>query len=99
MLKRSIRPFARWQKPTNDFLTPEFIKRQKDIVDQYHDERQQIYLKADRLALTKLNQEKQQDQSLWWNKIQNMTEEEEEFLPYSFVKKYGTFAKNILDNQ
>jgi len=29
MLKRSIRPFARWQKPTNDFLTPEFIKKQK----------------------------------------------------------------------
>jgi hypothetical protein len=27
-----------------------------------------------------------------------MTEEEEEFLPYGFVKKYGTFAKNILEN-
>jgi hypothetical protein len=27
-----------------------------------------------------------------------MTEEEQEFLPYSFVKKYGTFAKNILEN-
>ena len=42
MLKHSnknIRAFARWQRPTNDFLTPEFIKRQKDIVDQYHDER------------------------------------------------------------
>ena len=56
-------------------------------------------MKAEKLAILKLSQEKSQDQSLWWNKIKSMTEEEEEFLPYSFVKKYGTFAKNILENQ
>lgn len=55
-------------------------------------------MKADKLALIKLNEESKFDQSLWWNKMKNMTDEEEEFLPYSFVKKYGTFSKNILEN-
>jgi hypothetical protein len=27
-----------------------------------------------------------------------MSDRDQEFLPFGFVKKYGTFAKNILDN-
>ena len=57
-----------------------------------------MYLKADRLALLKIAGEQKYDETLWWNRIKNLTEEDEEFLPYSFVKKYGTFAKAIMEN-
>lgn len=55
-------------------------------------------MSAERLALIKISNEHKTDETLWWNKIKTMDEEEQEFLPYSFVKKYGTFAKNILEN-
>ena len=101
MLKaqKTIRSFAKWQKPRNDFLSAEFIKKQQDLFDSKHDERQKIIMSAERLALIKISNEHKTDETLWWNKIKTMDEEEQEFLPYSFVKKYGTFAKNILENQ
>ena len=32
------------------------------------------------------------DQSLWWNKVLTMDEDEMDMVPYGFIKKYGTFA-------
>ena len=39
------------------------------------------------------------DDNLWWNKIQNMTEKEIDLIPYSFMKKYGSFLNSIMDHQ
>ena len=37
------------------------------------------------------------DDNIWWNKIQNMSEEEMDLIPYGFVKKYGSFLNSIED--
>ena len=39
----------------------------------------------------------QTDQTLWWNKVATMDDDEMDMLPYGFVKKYGTFAESILN--
>ena len=37
------------------------------------------------------------DENVWFNKLQNMTEEEIDLIPYSFIKKYGSFLNSIED--
>ncbi len=48
-------------------------------------------MQADRLALLKMKKENMSDENLWWNKISKMSEDEMDLLPYSFIKKYGSF--------
>ena len=47
----------------------------------------------------KVKKEDFNDDNLWWNKIQNMTEKEIDLIPYSFMKKYGSFLNSIMDHQ
>jgi hypothetical protein len=39
------------------------------------------------------------DETTWWNKLKNMTEDEMDMMPYGFIKKYGTFMLKIKENQ
>lgn len=34
------------------------------------------------------------DENLWWNKIPTLSDHEVDLLPFSFLKKYGTFYRN-----
>jgi len=60
--------------------------------------REQVFMKADRLALDLIKKDMMSDDTLWWNKITTISEEEGELLPFSFVKKYGTFLNTIKDH-
>ena len=44
------RPFAKWKPPTNDFLTEEFIQRQKQEFENSLNEREKAFARADRLV-------------------------------------------------
>ena len=97
------RCFAKWQDPKNDHLSDEFIKKQKEIFEDQLDVKKKKLLQAQRiLQLENFEREdnlETSDKSLWWNKVMSMEDEEMEMLPYSFVKKYGTFAQNIAQLQ
>jgi len=98
LLKQS-RHFAKWVTPKNDHLDPEYIKKQKDLFETTLSKREQAYKMADRLALNEIKKEALQDPTLWWNKLGAMNEEERDLLPFSFVKKYGTFINSINELQ
>jgi hypothetical protein len=50
------------------------------------------------LALRALKREAVNDDSLWWNKLKNMSEYDIDMLPFSFLKKYGTFLTSLQDH-
>ena len=92
------RCFAKWQKPTNDFLDPEFIAKQKEIFEKTLSDREKAFAKADRLALLSIKKDVVNDENMWWNKIKTMNADELDLLPLSFLKKYGTFLHSIEDH-
>ena len=95
----SARPFARWQPPTNDFLTEEFIQKQKDDFENTLDEREKAFARANRLAILQLKKEQGADETLWWNKLASMSENDLDLMPFSFIKKYGSFINKIEEYQ
>jgi len=84
-------------------LTEEYIQKQKKLFEDNLDVKKKKLMQAERiLQLEHLKNEGNPataDQSLWWNKIASMDDDEMDMLPYGFVKKYGTFAQNILQLQ
>lgn len=56
-------------------------------------------MRADRLAYLKIQADQNASEDLWWNRLQNMSVEELDLLPFSFLKKYGTFLMAIADFQ
>lgn len=58
-----------------------------------------MLLKARRLALFELDADPTYSETLWWNKLASMSEEEMEMLPYGFTLKYGTFVRKLQEHQ
>ena len=84
-------------------MTEEYIQKQKKLFEDNLDVKKKKLMQAERILqlehLKNENNPTTADQSLWWNKIASMDDAEMDMLPYGFVKKYGTFAQNILQLQ
>jgi len=93
----AFRAFARWQDPTNDFLEPEFIERQNKLFRDTLSEREQVFRKADRIAMLAEEKEALKDTDLWWNRFAIMSADDMDLLPFTFLKKYGSFLTSIQD--
>jgi hypothetical protein len=47
-------------------------------------------LKAERLAMLSMQGKHYTDGTMWWNKLNTMSDAEFKMMPYGFVKKYGS---------
>lgn len=56
-------------------------------------------MKADLLAQRSIASDHVNDESNWWHTVKTMSEEDIELLPYSFMKKYGTFVKKLQEHE
>ena len=91
------RSFAKWKDPTNDFLSPEYIKAKKDEFEAAKSKREQVYLKADRMALNEIKTEVWAEENNWWNRLKTMSERDIDLMPMGFIKKYGSFFNHMRD--
>eukprot|EP00356_Strombidium_inclinatum_P003886 CAMPEP_0170495566 /NCGR_PEP_ID=MMETSP0208-20121228/17279_1 /TAXON_ID=197538 /ORGANISM="Strombidium inclinatum, Strain S3" /LENGTH=431 /DNA_ID=CAMNT_0010771849 /DNA_START=98 /DNA_END=1389 /DNA_ORIENTATION=- len=58
-----------------------------------------MFLKADRVAVTKLMQEEALDPNHWFNKFKTISEEEMDLLPDTFMRKYTAMGRTILEHR
>ena len=56
-------------------------------------------MKADRLAMLEMAEERSSSETMWWNRVANLDEEESDLWPLSFMKKYGTFATKYVEHR
>ena len=92
ILVSQARQFAKWQPPSNrDFLTEEQIQKYQDDFENTFSKREQVFKKAERLALNEVKAENFKSDNVWFNRIKTMSDQEFELMPLSFVKKYGAF--------
>ena len=52
-------------------------------------------MKADLLAQRSIAADHVKDETNWWHTLKTMSDEDLELLPYSFMKKYGSFVKKL----
>lgn len=62
-------------------------------------DKEKLYHQAERLLFLQHPQELNSDNTLWWNKVRTMTDEELKILPQSFVLKFGSFINRIQENK
>ena len=55
-------------------------------------------LQAERIAFLKSRQELSKDETLWWNKLKIIEEEELDLMPHSFIKKFGAYVNRVKEN-
>ena len=48
--------------------------------------------------MNEIKHEALSDDTLWWNKLRKMTHDEVEMMPFTFIKKYGSFLSAIKDH-
>ena len=56
-------------------------------------------MKADLLAQRSIAADSVADENNWWHTVRTMSEEDMELLPYSFMKKYGSFVKRMKEHE
>ena len=54
-------------------------------------------MRAQKLALNSIKQDLLDSDTLWWKKITKMSDDEIDLLPFSFLKKYGSFINFASD--
>lgn len=92
------RPFAKWVEPAVHNLSKELVDRENELFAKLPMETQ-IFMKADRLALQRIQKEKLMSEDLWWNKLNTIGDEELDMLPHSFIKKFGTFVTKLENHE
>jgi hypothetical protein len=82
-------------------LDPAYAKLEAEKVEilSKMSEKDKSYFKAYRLALIERGNDVEGDPENWWNKLQQMSKEELEKMPLSFVKKYSSFLIKLKDGQ
>jgi hypothetical protein len=93
-----VRPFSkRWVEDSDntDLLDKQLVEAEKNYFKNNLSQKQQNYLKAERLAMLSMQAKFMQDDKHWWNRLQRMSPEDFKALPYGFIKKYGSIADQL----
>lgn len=56
-------------------------------------------MKADLLAQRSIARDTVNDENNWWHMVKTLSEEDLDLLPFSFLKKYGSFVKKMKEHE
>ena len=78
-----------------EILDKDFMKDEMEAFETYISEKKKTELKFERKLFLRAQKDAFEDPKHWWNKLATISEKELEMLPYSFLKKYGSYLTQI----
>ena len=88
LLNVRSQPFAKRWSPNTDnteLLDKELFEAEQNYFRNNLSEKQQNYLKAERLAMLSMQAKHMSSDKLWWNKLRKMSGDEFKEMPFGFV--------------